>query len=96
MGVVPMAVLRRHQRTGIGSTLVTSGLEKCRSLGVGAVVLLGYVEHYPRFGFAPSVRYGIDCEYAVREESFMVLELHAGHLSGKTGMIHYHDAFKNV
>lgn len=96
MGLAPMAVLPGYQRKGVGAALINAGLDKCRSLDVGAVVLLGHVEYYPRFGFAPAVRYGISCEYGVHEESFMVLELQAGYLRGKTGMIHYHDAFKNV
>ena len=73
-----------------------SGLEKCRALGVGAVVLLGHIEYYPRFGFVPSVRYGIRCEYEAPEEAFMVLELQSGYLAGKTGIIQYHEAFKNL
>jgi len=96
MGLAPMAVLPGYQRKGIGSALVQAGLEKCRALGIGAVVLLGHVEYYPRFGFVPSVRYEIRCEYDVPEEAFMVLELQPGYLTGKGGIIHYHDAFKNL
>ena len=96
MGLAPMAVLPTHQRVGIGSALVKTGLEQCQALGVGAVVLLGHATYYPRFGFVPAVRYGISCEYATHEESFMVLELQAHYLAGKRGMIHYHGAFKNL
>jgi putative acetyltransferase len=96
MGLAPMAVLPEYQRKGVGSALVDSGLAQCRVLGAGAVVVLGHSAYYPRFGFAPAVRYGIKCEYEVPEDAFMVLELQAGYLDGKTGMIHYHDAFKNV
>ena len=96
MGLAPMAVLPRYQRKGVGSALVRSGLEKCRALGVGAVALLGHIGYYPRFGFVPSVRYGIGCEYKVPEEAFMVLELQSGYLAGKHGIIQYHDAFKNL
>ena len=96
MGLAPMAVLPGYQRKGIGSALVKSGLEKCRTLGVGAVVLLGHSEYYPRFGFVPSSRYGISCEYEAPEEAFMVLELQSGYLAGKTGIIQYHEAFKNL
>jgi putative acetyltransferase len=76
--------------------LVESGLKKCRALGVGAVVLLGHIAYYPRFGFVPAVRYGIGCEYDAPEEAFMVLELQSGYLAGKQGTIRYHEAFKNV
>ena len=96
MGLAPMAVLPRYQRKGIGSALVKAGLEKCRALGVGAVVLLGHIEYYPRFGFVPSVRYDIRSEYEAPEEAFMVMELRPDYLTGKGGIIHYHDAFKNL
>jgi len=96
MGLAPMAVLPQYQRKRVGSALVQSGLEKCRALGVGAVVVLGHIGYYPRFGFVPSVRYGIGCEYQVPEEAFMVLELQSGYLAGKTGIIQYHEAFKNL
>ena len=53
MGLAPMAVVPGHQRQGIGTELVRAGLEKCKQLGFGAVVVLGHADYYPRFGFAP-------------------------------------------
>ena len=58
--------------------------------------LLGHAKYYPRFGFTPSSRYGIRCEYDVPEEVFMVMELQPGYLSGASGTIKYHAAFSNV
>src|SRR4030043_95967 len=72
MGLGPMAVESEHQRKGIGSTLVRAGLEKCKELGFGAVIVLGHSEYYPLFGFIPSVRYRIRSEYNVPEDVFMV------------------------
>jgi len=96
MGLAPMAVEPAHQKQGIGSALVKIGLEKCKELGYGAVVVLGHTWLYPRFGFSPSVRYGIRCEYDVPEEAFMVLEIETGYLRGVYGAIKYHPAFDNV
>lgn len=96
MGLAPMAVAPSHQRHGIGSTLVRAGLERCRALGVGAVVVLGHPEYYPRFGFSPAVRFGIGSEYEAPEEAFMVAELQPGFLQGVSGTIQYHAAFKNL
>ncbi len=96
MGLAPMAVAPSHQRRGIGSALVRAGLERCRALGVGAVVVLGHPEYYPRFGFSPGVRFGIRSEYEVPDEAFMVAELQPGFLRGASGTIQYHAAFKNV
>ena len=96
MGLAPMAVVPEHQRKGIGSALIRAGLEQCKQLGFTAVVVLGHPVYYPRFGFSPSSRFGIDSEYEVSEEAFMAMELHPGTLSGKTGTVKYHAAFSNV
>lgn len=96
MGLAPMAVAPKYQRKGIGSALVRDGLEECRYLGCGAVVVLGHPEYYPRFGFAPGARFGIGCEYDAPEATFMVIELQAGFLRGASGKVKYHQAFSNV
>jgi putative acetyltransferase len=96
MGLGPMAVAPNHQRKGIGSALVRAGLDRCKQLGFGAVVVLGHAEYYPRFGFLPSSRFGMGCEYDVPEEVFMVVELQPGYLHGMAGTIKYHAAFGNA
>jgi len=96
MGLAPMAVAPEHQRKGIGSALVEAGLERCKQLGFVAVVVLGHPEYYPRFGFSPSRRFGIDSEYDVADEVFMAVELHPAALDGKTGTMKYHAAFASL
>lgn len=96
MGLAPMAVFSQYQNKGIGSKLVKTGLEYCRSLGYDAVVVLGYPNYYPRFGFVPSVKYGIKSEYEVPDDVFMILELVPEALKGHKGIIKYHEAFNNV
>ena len=96
MGLAPMAVVPARQRQGIGSALIREGLEHCRRLGFGAVIVLGHAEYYPRFGFTPASRFGLGCEYDVPDEVFMALELYEGILQGKSGTIRYHPAFATV
>jgi putative acetyltransferase len=96
MGLAPMAVLPAEQRRGIGSALVRVGVEHCRRLGFGAIVVLGHPDYYPRFGFVPASRFGIGSEYDVPDELFMALELEPGTLKDKPGTIRYHAAFANV
>lgn len=96
MGLGPMALVPTQQRKGIGSRLVGTGLEKCKELGYGAVVVLGHIRYYPRFGFTPAVHFGIECEYGVPQDAFMVMELEPGYLTGAHGIIKYHPAFNDV
>jgi putative acetyltransferase len=96
MALAPMAVAPSRQRQGIGSALVSAGLDRCRALGAGAAVVLGHPAFYPRFGFVPSVRFGIVCEYDVPQDAFMVVELEPGFLQNASGTIRYHAAFRNL
>ena len=96
MGLAPMAVLPDHQRRGIGSALAQLGLQRCKELGFGAVVVHGHPEYYPRFGFVPSRHFGIESEYDVPQEVFMVVQLEPGFLSGVSGTIEYHEAFRDL
>jgi len=96
IGLAPMAVLTELQKKGIGSQLVKTGIENCSTQGYDAVVVLGHPEYYPKFGFIPSVKYGIKSEYDVPDEAFMVLELKEGSLKNKNGVIKYHSTFGSV
>ena len=59
LALAPMAVVPEHQRAGIGSALVRSGLDAAEALEEPLVVVLGHPWFYPRFGFKPASRYGI-------------------------------------
>ncbi len=96
MGLAPMGVTRGHQRKGIGSALVRAGLTQCKQLGFTAIVVLGHPEYYTRFGFTPSSRFDINCEFEVPEEVFMAIELQPDGLSGTTGRVKYHAAFGDL
>ncbi|MEX0724892.1 MAG: N-acetyltransferase, partial [Planctomycetaceae bacterium] len=85
-----------HQRQGIGTALVTAGLERCREAGYDAVVVLGHRGFYPRFGFVPASRFEIRSEYDVPDEVFMIAELRPHALDGASGVIRSHPAFKDV
>lgn len=93
MGLAPMAVVPDQQGHGIGSKLVTEGLERCKKIDAGAVVVLGHPHYYPRFGFVAASTMNVDCEYEVPDGAFMILELKTDYLAASEGTIRYHEAF---
>ena len=89
----PMSVLPEYQRQGIGSQLVRTGLEELKTDKHEIVVVLGHPEYYPRFGFSPAGKYGINCEFEVPDEVFMALELRPGALAKTSGTVKYQPEF---
>jgi putative acetyltransferase len=96
MALAPMAVLPTYQRRGIGSRLVTAGLEECRHFGHEIIVVLGHSNYYPRFGFTPAKPEGIDCEFQVPDEAWMILELRKGALAGRRGTVKFQPEFSQA
>jgi putative acetyltransferase len=91
--LAPMAVLPEYQHKGIGSKLVVAGIEECRRLGFEMVTVLGHPDFYPRFGFVPAQPKGINCEFDVPEEAWMILELEQGALTGRKGTVKFQPEF---
>ena len=96
MALAPMAIVPERQRTGIGTTLARAGLDECRRFRIGAVFVVGHPLYYPRFGFAAGSTRGFSCEFDVPDEVFMVVELIPGALAGRSGTVHFHEAFRNA
>jgi putative acetyltransferase len=96
LGLAPLAVLPEFQNHNIGTLLTHAGLDECRKVGCECVVVLGHPNYYPRFGFRPSVRYGLKSEYDVRDEVFMVLELCEGALNHCAGIVKYAAEFAKL
>jgi len=91
--LAPLAVLPAYQRQGIGSALAIRGLEMSREAGYGFAVVLGATGYYPRFGFAPASRFGLESEYKAGDH-FMALALAPGSLAGIEGLVKYQPEFK--
>ncbi|HET9694956.1 MAG TPA: N-acetyltransferase [Steroidobacteraceae bacterium] len=91
-GLAPMSVLPEFQNQGIGSRLVRGGLVACQEAGYDAVVVLGHVGYYPRFGFAKAQDYGLESEYDAAD-AFMVLELRKGALEEIGGLVKFAPEF---
>ena len=82
VGLGPVAVLPQFQRKGIGSMLISAGLEECRKTGYEAVVVVGSRTYYQRFGFTTASHFGLRLEGGP-PEAFMALVLRPGTLTGE-------------
>jgi len=92
----PMAVVPEYQRQGIGTALVDAGNEKLQNDGCPFIIVLGHPNYYPRFGFRPASTYGIECEWAVPDDVFMVLVLDEAKMQGVSGLAKYRHEFSTV
>jgi putative acetyltransferase len=90
--LAPMCVAPSRQKQGIGTRLVEHGIEAMTSAGHEAIIVLGHVNFYPRFGFRHDVAMNLSCAFN-KYDAFMGLELRAGCLGGKSGTCIYPRAF---
>ena len=68
IGLGPVSVKPGQQRGGVGSTLITAGLDRMRAEGASGCVLVGDPAYYGRFGFkaVPGLGYdGVPDEYVL-------------------------------
>lgn len=92
LSLAPLAVLPKHQRTGIGSQLMVYGLNRCRQLGHKSVFVLGHSHYYPKFGFDPQIARTVVSPFG-GGDSWMALELSPGSLNGVTGRVEFSPPF---
>jgi putative acetyltransferase len=95
LALAPMAVLPEHQRSGVGSALVTESLRRAAETSFPLVIVLGHAEYYPRFGFEPARPLGIEAPFEVPPEAWMAYRLPAYSAEAR-GTIVYADAFTSV
>ncbi len=96
LALAPVAVLPDCQNCGIGSRLVEHALAEARRLGHDLVIVLGHPRFYPRFGFIPASRCGVQPPFKVPDEVFMLAWLGAGDPPDIAGVVQYPPAFEGV
>lgn len=99
VGLGPLAVLPEFQGRGIGSALVRRGLDDLHRAGHRLVVVMGEPSFYSRFGFVTSIGHGINSQFEVPDEYFMIAELEPGQLAAhgdKPATIVYLPEFSEV
>ncbi len=93
LALAPLAVLPKHQKSGIGKNLMNKAIERAKELGYKSIVVLGHENYYPKFGFEKASKYGVKAPFEVPDEAFMILELLPGGLNGVSGIVEYSKAF---
>ena len=88
--LAPLAVAPAQQRRSIAGRLICAGLDRCRRLGVPAVVVLGHADYYPRFGFDAALAVPLQAPFS--GPSLMAIELTPGALAAG-GALRYAPAF---
>ena len=97
MGLAPMVVLPDHRRQGIGSQLVTEGLNLLQESACPYVIVLGHPEYYPRFGFEPAAKYRIVCQWeGIPSEAFMIRIFDEKAMDGVEGIAVYREEFDDA
>ena len=92
--LAPIAVKPNFQKQGIGSLLIEEGIRRCKALEYGIILLIGHPSYYPRLGFKPARKYGIELkQFEVPDEVFMVYEVEDGKLQNIKGELIYPKAF---
>jgi len=96
LALAPLAVVPAFQRLGIGSALVSVGLERCRMERQPRVLVLGDPVFYARFGFVPAALFGLKCPFPEAGNSFMAIELEPSAFAGVSGMVRYGHEFDDL
>jgi putative acetyltransferase len=92
----PMAVLPDYQRQRVGGKLIEAGNRKLKNAGCPFVIVVGYADYYPRFGFRAASEHGIKCEWDVPDEAFMLLVLDEPKMGGVSGLAKYRHEFSTI
>lgn len=91
LGLAPVSVAPARQSSGIGSALVETGLDICKTRGASLIVVLGEPEYYSRFGFKPGNVRNISWAAMDAGDAFQIIDW-AG-IGDTPRQIHYHRLF---
>jgi len=87
-GLGPVSVLPKHQRKGIGKSLIQEGLSRLKNLNAQGCCLVGHPDYYRKFGFKNISGF---VHEGVLEEVFLSLSFDE-HIP--QGTVTFHEGFK--
>ncbi|MEM9721783.1 MAG: N-acetyltransferase [Bacteroidota bacterium] len=93
LALAPVSVHPEYQGKGIGSKLIEEAHRRATTLGYPFIVLIGHESYYPRFGYEPAGKYGIEFPFKVPPQNAMVKALAEEGLNGLRGRVQYDKAF---
>lgn len=94
LGLGPLSVLPRRQRTGVGIALMHAVLGAADALDEPLVGLLGNPAYYGRFGFVPARSIAVVAPDSSWGDNFQVRTL--TRYEGQTGLFRYADPFTRL
>lgn len=87
--LAPLAVALDHRDRGLGARLTRTVLDAARADGFDAVLLVGDVAYYGRFGFRTSTDFGITNTAGIPDVHVLMTELVPGALAGLSGTVDF-------
>jgi putative acetyltransferase len=96
LALAPLAVMPAFQRLGIGSALVSAGLQQLRQGGEQRVIVLGDPGYYSRFGFLPATRFELENPWTTAPESFMAIAMARDAYKDVRGRVNYGHEFDDL
>ena len=93
LALAPVTVSPQYQKKGTGSQLIKTAHREAKSLGYKSIILLGHPDYYPRFGYIPAHKFGINLPFDVPKENCLAIELVNNGLDGASGTVEYPKAF---
>lgn len=94
--LAPLAVMPAFQRLGVGSALVSAGLQRLKDSRKSGVLVLGDPKYYSRFGFVAASRFGVRCPFSAPEQAFMAIEMEPGAFAECSGVARYGAEFDDL
>jgi len=94
MGLAPLSVAPQHQRCGVGSLLITAGIQRVFDSGSRFVMVLGEPAFYQRSGFAPAADWRVSHGFEGPGQHFFQLQTPPGGvIPPEGGKAYYHPQF---